>query len=72
MLEDRLTERIKEARRCVLEALRICDLPQIEATLKQADMELHAALWNLGEVVSLRPELDYSEAATGGKARQDK
>ncbi len=65
MPKDHLVERIKEARRFVLEAIGICDLPQIEATLKQADMELHAALWNLGEIVSMRPELDYAEADSG-------
>ena len=32
--------------------------PQIEAILRSADMELHWALWNLGEVVEHRPETD--------------
>ncbi|NBQ87829.1 MAG: hypothetical protein EBU07_10180 [Betaproteobacteria bacterium] len=31
--------------------------PQIEAILRSADMELHWALWNLGEVVEHRPEI---------------
>lgn len=30
--------------------------PQVEAILRSADMELHWALWNLGEVVEHRPE----------------
>lgn len=33
--------------------------PQIEAILRSADMELHWALWNLGEVVEHRPETDW-------------
>lgn len=33
-------------------------LPQIEAILRSADMELHWALWNLGELVEHRPEAD--------------
>lgn len=31
--------------------------PQIEAILRSADMELHWALWNLGEVVEHRPDM---------------
>jgi hypothetical protein len=33
-------------------------LPQIEAILRSADMELHWALWNLGELVEHRPETE--------------
>ena len=35
-----------------------CDSPQIQTIARSADMELHWALWNLGEVVSLRAEMD--------------
>jgi hypothetical protein len=35
----------------------------IEQMLRNADMELHWALWNLGEPVSLRPEIDYAARA---------
>ena len=52
--EDRVA-RIKEARKLVVSAMSGCDSPQIEAILRSADMELHWALWNLGEAVSLRP-----------------
>lgn len=55
--------RIKKARKLILSAMSGCDTPQIEAMLRGADMELHWALWNLGEVVSLRPELDYGKRA---------
>ena len=53
--------RIKEARNLVIAAMSGCDSPQIEAILRSADMELHWALWSLGEAVSLRPELDYGD-----------
>ena len=59
--EDRVA-RIKEARKLVFSAMSGCDSPQIEAILRSADMELHWALWNLGEAVSLRPELDYGKS----------
>ena len=55
-MEERI-RRIKEARSLIAEAMRGCELPQIQAMLKNADMELHWALWNLGEPVPLRPEL---------------
>ena len=49
--------KIREARALLASALEQCDLPQIQAMLRNADMELHWALWNLGEPVSLRPEI---------------
>ena len=52
--------RIRQARELIAEALHGVDIPQIEAMLRNADMELHWALWNLGEPVALRPELDYT------------
>ena len=59
---ERRIAKIKEARALVAAASVDCDLPQIEAMLRNADMELHWALWNLGETVSLRPELDYGDS----------
>jgi hypothetical protein len=50
---------IRQARELVVQALAGSDIPQIEAMLRNADMELHWALWNLGEQVALRPELEY-------------
>ena len=53
--------RINEARALIAAALKSCDTPQIETMLRNADMELHWALWNLGVVVSHRPELERAE-----------
>lgn len=52
--------RINEARALIAAAMKNCDAPQIEAMLRNADMELHWALWNLGVVVAHRPELEYA------------
>ncbi len=52
---------IRQARELLAPAIKGCESPQIETMLRSADMELHLALWNLGETVSLRPELDYEE-----------
>ena len=52
---------LHRARDEILEVLAACDSPQLDAILRSADMELHWALWNLGEPVPLRPEMDYPE-----------
>lgn len=49
---------IEQARALVRQALAQCDIPQIQAMLRNADMELHWALWNLGVPVALRPEIE--------------
>jgi hypothetical protein len=54
-------QKIHGLRQQIIELIKVCDTPQIETILKSADMELHCALWNLGELVSLRPEMDYSD-----------
>jgi hypothetical protein len=54
-MQDRIAK-IEEARRLLRAAMEDCELPQIEAMLRNADMELHWALWNLGETPGLRPE----------------
>jgi hypothetical protein len=56
-MEERI-RRIEQARALIASALEGCDLPQIEAMLRNADMELHWALWNLGQPVALRPEIE--------------
>lgn len=57
-------DRIRQAREQIASAMQGCDIPQIEQMLRNADMELHWALWNLGEPVSLRPEIDYATRAS--------
>lgn len=59
MQTEERTARIRQARELIIAAIEGCDSPQIETMLRNADMELHWALWNLGERVSLRPEFDY-------------
>lgn len=61
-MEERI-ERIKEARAAIAQALAGCDTPQIAAMLRNADMELHWALWNLGVPVALRPELEPRQSS---------
>ncbi len=58
MNAEQQIELIKQARALLARAIAGGDLPQIEAILHSADMELHWALWNLGEPVALRPEFE--------------
>lgn len=39
------------------------DLPQLQMTLRHADQNLHWALWNLGQIDELRPDLPGSIVA---------
>ena len=54
-----VVQTIRHARAMVISAIGETDIPQIDAILRNADMELHWALWNLGEPVGVRPESDY-------------
>ncbi len=60
-MEQRI-EKLKQARKLVAEAVADCGIPQLESTLCEADMNLHWALWNLGEVTELRQERDTMAA----------
>jgi len=51
--------RLLEVRAGLKALMQDCALPQIEAMLRNADMELHWALWNLGVALPLRPEAEY-------------
>lgn len=55
--------RINEVRGNLQQLMRDCESPQIETMLRNADMELHWALWNLGVAVPLRPEAEYRRSA---------
>lgn len=53
-------ERIRQARALLAPIIAGTEEPQIETILRNADMELHWALWNLGEAVEIRAELGTS------------
>ena len=54
---EQMIEKLKAARALVDEVYQGTDIPQIQSTVRQADMNLHWALWNLGEVETLRHDL---------------
>jgi len=59
---DERIAKIRQARALIIAAMADCDSPQIECMLRNADRELHWALWNLGVEVPLRPEFEYPGA----------
>jgi len=58
MTVEEMIAKLREARAIVDAVYEGTDLPQIQSILKHADHNLHWALWNLGEVDGLLPELD--------------
>jgi hypothetical protein len=54
--EDMIAK-LESARALLHEVYEGTDLPQIQSIMRHADQNLHWALWNLGEVKSLRPDL---------------
>jgi hypothetical protein len=54
--------RLRQARRLVNEIHEGTDIPQIQSILRHADQNLHWALWNLGAIDELRPDLPGSAA----------
>lgn len=64
-MEERIAK-VQAARALIQAAMAECEAPQIETMLRNADMELHWALWNLGVPIELRPELDYPDLERSG------
>ncbi|MEJ2119643.1 MAG: hypothetical protein P8Z76_02850 [Alphaproteobacteria bacterium] len=57
MQPTEIIEKLKAARTLLDEVYEGTDIPQIQSMMRHADMNLHWALWNLGEVETLRPDL---------------
>jgi hypothetical protein len=54
---EEMIEKLRAARALVDEVYGNSDLPQIQSIMRHADQNLHWALWNLGDVESLRPDM---------------
>jgi len=57
MQPTEIIEKLKAARALLDEVYEGTDIPQIQSMMRHADQNLHWALWNLGEVETLRPDL---------------
>lgn len=62
---EEMIDRLRRARQLVDEIYVGTDIPQIQSILRHADQNLHWALWNLGQVDELRPDLPGSVVAPG-------
>jgi len=70
---EEMIDRLRRARVLVHEIHTGTDIPQIQSILRHADQNLHWALWNLGEVDELRPDLPGSVVlGKGAKASAPK
>lgn len=58
MTINQRVQKLRQARTLVADAAAGCGIPQLECMLREADMNLHWALWNLGEVADLMPDLE--------------
>ena len=54
---EQMIEKLKAARALVAEVYDGSEIPQIQSIVRHADQNLHWALWNLGEVETLRPDV---------------
>ena len=63
MHSESFIQRIADIRAELIAVMKDCEYPQIETMLRNADMELHWALWNLGVAVPIRPEAEYEAGA---------
>jgi hypothetical protein len=70
MTRDELIAKLHDARALVYLAHEGTDLPQIQMILRHADQNLHWALWNLGVVNSLRPDLPPQEGKAAAPKRK--
>jgi len=57
MNPQEIIEKLKAARALLDEIYEGTDIPQIQSMMRHADQNLHWALWNLGEVETLRPDM---------------
>lgn len=64
---EEMIARLRRARQLVHEIHVGTDIPQIQSILRHADQNLHWALWNLGEIDELRPDLPGSVVSPAAK-----
>ncbi len=64
-----MIQRLRRAQILVNQVYEETDIPQIQSIMRHADQNLHWALWNLGEVDELRPDLPGSVKPLRGSAR---
>ena len=69
MTRDQMIANLRRARALADEVYKATDLPQIQLIIRHADQNLHWALWNLGQVDEIRPDLPRSIVKPGASAK---
>lgn len=72
MTRSQMIANLRRARALARAVCDATDLPQIQLTLRHADQNLHWALWNLGQIDELRPDLQGSVVAAKAPAKPAK
>lgn len=70
MTTDQMIAKLRQARALANEVYQATELPQIQLIIRHADQNLHWALWNLGQVDELRPDLPGSSAKPPGRPKR--
>jgi len=60
MTRSQMIANLRRARALARAVYDATDLPQLQLILRHADQNLHWALWNLGQIDELRPDLPGS------------
>jgi hypothetical protein len=60
MTRDQMISKLRQARALTDDVYQATDLPQIQLIIRHADQNLHWALWNLGQMDEVRPDLPGS------------
>lgn len=64
MTRNQMIANLRRARALARAVYDGTDLPQLQLILRHADQNLHWALWNLGQIDELRPDLPGSIVGT--------
>jgi hypothetical protein len=67
MTRTEMIAQLRRARALARAVSDATDLPQLQLILRHADQNLHWALWNLGQIDELRPDLPGSIVGAGSK-----
>lgn len=70
MTRSQMIANLRRARALARAVYDATDLPQIQLTLRHADQNLHWALWNLGQIDELRPDLPGSIVAASAPTKR--
>jgi len=69
MTRDQMIAKLRQARALADAVYQATDLPQIQLIIRHADQNLHWALWNLGQMDEIRPDLPGSIVKSGSKPK---